>query len=150
MCEFLFVCVHLNGATGPRLHNEARPFAVTPPHQGDREAKARGEAQESRVSRRKEKKEGGKTRRKRGKEWRRGEREEKGRKSESGKEERRQGAEREKASVERGGGRRRGGKGAGLEGGGISERGLRMVQPKNRENGEKEGAAVGERERVGP
>lgn len=35
-------------------------------------------------------------------------------------------------------------------GGGISERGLRMVQPKNRENGEEEGAAGGERERVGP
>lgn len=34
--------------------------------------------------------------------------------------------------------------------GGISERGLRMVQPKNRENGEEEGAAGGERERVGP
>lgn len=39
VCEFLFVCAHLNGATGPRLDNEPRPFAVTPPHQGDREAR---------------------------------------------------------------------------------------------------------------
>jgi len=39
-CEGVFyvcVIVLLNGAIGPRLDNEPRPFAVTPPHQGDTE-----------------------------------------------------------------------------------------------------------------
>lgn len=38
-CVGCYLCVRLNGATGPPLHNEARPFAVTPPHQEDREAR---------------------------------------------------------------------------------------------------------------
>lgn len=38
-CVGCYLCVCLNGATGPPLHNEARPFAVTPPHQEDREAR---------------------------------------------------------------------------------------------------------------
>lgn len=41
VCGLLFVCV-LNGATGPPLNNEARPFAVTPLHQEDREARSEG------------------------------------------------------------------------------------------------------------
>lgn len=41
-CVGCYLCVRLNGATGPPLHNEARPFAVTPPHQGDREARSEG------------------------------------------------------------------------------------------------------------
>lgn len=36
------MCVCLNGATGPRLDNEPRPFAVTPPHQRDREGRRKG------------------------------------------------------------------------------------------------------------
>lgn len=35
------VCVWLNGTIGPRLDNEPRPFAVTPPHQRDREGRLR-------------------------------------------------------------------------------------------------------------
>lgn len=41
-CVVCYLCVCLNGATGPPLHNEARPFAVTPPHQEDREARSEG------------------------------------------------------------------------------------------------------------
>lgn len=41
-CEaFFYAIVRLNGAVAPRLHNEARPFAVTPPHQGEGEGGAR-------------------------------------------------------------------------------------------------------------
>lgn len=38
-CEGFYVrlIVCLNGAIGPRLDNEPRPFAVTPLHQGDPE-----------------------------------------------------------------------------------------------------------------
>lgn len=39
-CVGCYLCVRLNSATGPPLHNEARPFAVTPPHQEDREARS--------------------------------------------------------------------------------------------------------------
>lgn len=39
-CVGCYLCVRLNGATGPPPHNEARPFAVTPPHQKDREARS--------------------------------------------------------------------------------------------------------------
>ena len=39
VCECVCLIVCLNGATGPRLDNGPRPFAVTPPHQraGERE-----------------------------------------------------------------------------------------------------------------
>lgn len=36
-CVSFNMCVCLNGTIGPRLDNEPRPFAVTPPHQRDRE-----------------------------------------------------------------------------------------------------------------
>lgn len=41
-CVGCYLCVRLNGATGPPRHNEARPFTVTPPHQEDREARSEG------------------------------------------------------------------------------------------------------------
>lgn len=68
MCEFLFVCVRSNGATGPRLDNGPRPFAVTPPHQGDREG--RREGRNKKVGSEKEKGRREEKGRKRGKEWR--------------------------------------------------------------------------------
>lgn len=100
VCEFLFVCAHLNGATGPRLDNEPCPFAVTPSHQGDREARQKA----------RNKKAGSGRERERRKEGRRGGRgiknggEEKigtsrEREQEGGK---RQKAKRKKASAERG------------------------------------------------
>lgn len=58
VCEFVFVWVCFNGATGPQLDNEPRPFAVTPPHQTDREARRKSRNKKSRVSERKGKKEG--------------------------------------------------------------------------------------------
>ncbi len=39
VCVCVCVIVCLNGAIGPRLDNEPRPFAVTPPHQRDREGR---------------------------------------------------------------------------------------------------------------
>lgn len=50
----------MNGATGPGLDNEPRPFAVTPPHQRDREARQKGRNKKVGSEKEKGKKEGGK------------------------------------------------------------------------------------------
>ncbi len=42
LCVCVCVCVCLNGAPGPRLDNELRPFAVTPAHQSDRKERQKG------------------------------------------------------------------------------------------------------------
>lgn len=93
-------------------------------------------------------KEGRKTGRKRDKEWRRG----RNRNEEGAKAGRRKAPKSKTRQSKRRAWQRRwrGGKGAGLEKGRISEKGLRMVQPKNRENGEREGEQREWGERVGP
>lgn len=49
----------LNGTIGPRLDNEPRPFAVTPPHQRDREkGERRGGGEGNKKSRMREKEKG--------------------------------------------------------------------------------------------
>lgn len=58
-CVGCYLCVRLNGATGPPLHNEARPFAVTPPHQEDREARNEGRNKKAGSEKEKEGERGG-------------------------------------------------------------------------------------------
>lgn len=58
-CVGCYLCVRLNGATGPPLHNEARPFAVTPPHQEDREARSEGRNKKAGSEKEKEGERGG-------------------------------------------------------------------------------------------
>lgn len=136
-CVGCYLCVRLNGATGPPLHNEARPFAVTPPHQGDREARSEGRNKKAGSEKEKEgargrlKNGGGKKKR----EWERSEGFDGGKRQQQNVAE--GAAQMERLPVSKTGR--------------IKEKGLQTVQPKKKkktpERTQREGAREGERGR---
>lgn len=130
-CVGCYLCVRLNGATGPPLHNEARPFAVTPPHQEDREARSEGRNKKAGSEKEKEGERGG--RKNGGGEWERREFD---------------GGKHQQQNVAEGDGTD--GPVARFKTGRIKERGLQTGRPKTRENPERGSQRGREGKRVGP